>query len=155
MLIDGILYAGRELTRADMTAIRDQFVRATKHAAAAGFDTNEEADPDYQGKLDFEVSPTSVVAGDNYQIRIFLVNEGKKSIRINGLNVTTIRNGSRSPAPGNSQTRDVNPGQRGDLPRRGVDVPGDLLEVPQFCLEVALVSVVTHGSNSTGWPAGH
>jgi len=94
---------------------RTIFLGKPKKAAAAGFDTNEEADPDYQGSITFEVQPNSVVPGDNYTVKVYLANEGKKAIRVNGINVTTIRNGQRSPAPGSPQTREVAPGQKGLL----------------------------------------
>ena len=93
---------------------RTIFLGKTKKGPA-GFDTNEEADPDYQGKLDFEVSPSAVVPGDSYSVKVFLVNEGSKAIRVSGLAMTTIRNGSRAPNPGSPQTREVAPGQRGLL----------------------------------------
>jgi hypothetical protein len=82
----------------------------------AGFDTGG-ADlrkaPDFQGRIDFEMSPPSgVEAGDAWTLQIFVVNEGKKPIRVQGVTVTTKLNGSGAGAPVAPQASQIAPQQR-------------------------------------------
>jgi len=85
----------------------------------AGFDTGDVAlqkSPDFLGRIDFEMSPASgIKAGDGYSLKIILVNEGKKSIRIQGLSVNTVVNGAAASAPATARVREVQPQQRAEL----------------------------------------
>ena len=81
----------------------------------AGFADNEDADPDYQGRIDYEFSPANVKPGDAYNAKIYLVNEGKRAIKVNTMSLTTVANGQRTPGPGNPQTKDIAAGQKGLL----------------------------------------
>jgi hypothetical protein len=91
--------------------------KAQKEAGAlAGFDTGD-ADlrkaPDFQGRIEFEMSPTSgLEPGDAWTLRIFVVNEGKKAIRILGVNVGTSVNGTTTSGSAAPKARDIQPQQR-------------------------------------------
>jgi hypothetical protein len=80
----------------------------------AGFDgAAVQKAPDFLGRIEFEMSPTSGIRpGDNYNLKFYLVNEGKKAIRVGGLSVNTTVNGTGSGAPVASKVRDVEPQQR-------------------------------------------
>jgi hypothetical protein len=82
----------------------------------AGFDTGD-ADlrraPDFQGRVEFEMSPASgLEPGDAWTLRVYVVNEGKKAIRIQGLTVGTAVNGTTTAVPMAPRARDVLPQQR-------------------------------------------
>jgi hypothetical protein len=85
----------------------------------AGFDSGDVAvqkAPDFLGRIEFEMSPASgIKPGDAYTLRFFLVNEGKKAIRIQGITVSTVVNGTGSGAPVAAATREVAPQQRAQL----------------------------------------
>jgi hypothetical protein len=85
----------------------------------SGFDTGDVAlqkAPDFLGRIDFEMSPASgIKAGDGYSLKIVLVNEGKKAIRIQGVAVNTVVNGTASSAPAAARVREVQPQQRAEL----------------------------------------
>jgi hypothetical protein len=69
--------------------------------------------PDFQGRIEFEMSPSSGLdAGTSWQLRIFVVNEGKKSIRVQGLTVTTTVNGAPAGATVPPAAREIAPQQR-------------------------------------------
>jgi hypothetical protein len=78
----------------------------------AGFDDNEAADPDYQGRVEYEFNPPRVKPGDTLTAKAFLVNEGKKTIKVGSISVATVINGRRTPGPSSPQTKEVAPGQR-------------------------------------------
>ena len=80
-----------------------------------GFDTADvsvKKAPDFSGRIDFAVNPARVKPGDNYTVQIFLVNEGKKAIKISGVSVTTNLNGSKAARPVPSRVKEVAPAQR-------------------------------------------
>jgi serine/threonine-protein kinase len=80
----------------------------------AGFDTSGvQKPPEFRGMMDFEVSPPEVRAGDEYTIKFYLKNDGKKTVKLKGLAVRTIIEGERSSLPVELQTREVRAGQRG------------------------------------------
>ena len=81
----------------------------------AGFDTADvsvKKAPDFSGRIEFAVNPPKVKPGDNYSVQIFLVNEGKKPIKVSGLAVTTNVNGTKSGKPLNARVKEVAPAQR-------------------------------------------
>lgn len=90
---------------------RTSFIGKEKKGPA-GFGDNEPADPDYQGRIEYEFAPPNVKPGDQLSAKIFFVNEGKKIVKLNTMTVTTVVNGQRSPGPSSPQTKDVTPGQR-------------------------------------------
>jgi hypothetical protein len=107
-------------------AARKKFVAGrtvvkTEKAAGglAGFDSGDVAvqkAPDFLGRLEFEMSPASgIKAGDPYTLRFFLVNDGKKAIRVQGITVNTQVNGSGAGAPVANTSREVLPQQRAQI----------------------------------------
>jgi hypothetical protein len=65
----------------------------------SGFDSEDVSvakAPDYSGRIEFEANPAHVKPGDNYSVKVFLVNDGKKAFKIGGLNIGTVVNGARS-----------------------------------------------------------
>ncbi|PYQ18766.1 MAG: hypothetical protein DMF79_14180, partial [Acidobacteria bacterium] len=122
---------GQALTgRAGAIALRDaarkrfvpgRTVVKTEKASGglAGFDSGDVAvqkAPDISGRIEFEMAPPAGIRpGDAYTLRFFLVNEGKKVIRIQGAGAVRGE-GSGAPAAGPD---------RGDL--RRVEGRHDLL----------------------------
>jgi hypothetical protein len=51
------------------------------------------------GKLEFEVLPTAVRPEDPFVVRLYVVNQGRKSVRIRGLELVTVEDGRRTKAP--------------------------------------------------------
>jgi hypothetical protein len=97
-------------TRARAVALRDlanrRFVSGrtrvqtekAQGGGLAGFDAGD-ADvrkaPDFQGRIEFEMSPPGgIAAGDPWTLRIFVINEGEKDIKIRGVDAVTEVNGS-------------------------------------------------------------
>lgn len=63
------------------------------------FDTREVAvhkAPEVPARLDFEIAPARLVAGDAYSVKVYLQNEGTKAIKIASMKVTSTVNGSAS-----------------------------------------------------------
>jgi hypothetical protein len=89
--------------------------KAQKAGGLAGFDT-EDADlrsSDFNGRVDFEMAPSSgIEPGDAWTLKIYVVNEGKKAIRVNGLVLGTTVNGTGSGGPLSPRVREVAPQQR-------------------------------------------
>jgi hypothetical protein len=104
-------------------SLRREFVfdrtaaESNKRAAGglAGFDTSTvdlKRAPDVVGRIDFEVAPPHVKAGDRYTVKAYLINDGPKAIRIKEMFVATTLNGSLSAGPVAPRLRDVGPRQR-------------------------------------------
>jgi hypothetical protein len=69
--------------------------------------------PDFSGRIEFEMTPASGIRpGDSYSLKFYLVNEGKKSIKVGGVTTTTTVNGQASGGAGTPQVREVSPQQR-------------------------------------------
>jgi hypothetical protein len=80
-----------------------------------GFDSsgvNLQKAPDFQGRVEFAMSPASVQPGDPWELKIYVVNEGKKTIKISSLAVTTVVNGTPSGTGGAPRNREIAPQQR-------------------------------------------
>jgi hypothetical protein len=82
----------------------------------AGFETDD-ADlrkaPDFLGRVDFEMTPSSgIEPGNAWTLKVYVVNEGKKPIRVNGLVVGTTVNGTGSGGPLAPRVREIAPQQR-------------------------------------------
>jgi hypothetical protein len=68
--------------------------------------------PDFLGRIEFEMSPSSgLKAGDPWTLKLFVVNDGKKPIRITDLTATTVVNGERSGGAG-AKAREIAPQAR-------------------------------------------
>jgi hypothetical protein len=76
------------------------------------FDTREVAmhkAPEVPGRLDFEIAPAHVLAGDAYSVKVYLQNQGTKPIKIASLKVTTTANGTTSGGTVAAKSGDVAP----------------------------------------------
>jgi hypothetical protein len=107
----------RDLAKRRFVAGRTRVQTAKADAGGlAGFDTGD-ADlrkaPDFTGRLEFEMDPPSgIEAGDAWTLRVYVVNGGKKPIRVQGVTVSTRVNGSGSGGPTPALAREIPPQQR-------------------------------------------
>ena len=117
-------------------------VESLKTAAAQvpGFETSGigvKRAPEVPGRVDFEVSPRTVKAGDSYAIKVFLVNDGAKDIAVDALNVAMVADGKRSARAMPSKARSVAPRTRALL----AELPGVWQDgLGTWALEVAVTS---------------
>ena len=98
------------------TAVQTPKAQKDRAADLAGFDTAD-ADlrkaPDFQGRVEFEMTPASgIESGDAWTLRAYVVNEGKKPIRIAGVTVGTTVNGAVTGGPVPPRAREIAPQQR-------------------------------------------
>jgi hypothetical protein len=110
--------ARRDLARRRFTSGQTvvQTQKAGGEGSLAGFDTGD-ADlrkaPDFQGRIQFEMTPASgLEAGQPWTLKVYVVNDGKKPIRVQGVTVATTVNGSGSGQPMTSRAREIPPQQR-------------------------------------------
>ena len=98
---------------AGKTVVQGQ--KTQKAGGPAGFDTGD-ADlrsSDFLGRVEFEMSPPSgIEAGDAWTLKVYIVNEGKKAIRVSGLVLGTTVNGAGTGGPLSPRAREVAPQQR-------------------------------------------
>jgi serine/threonine protein kinase len=74
----------------------------------AGFDTEDvNVNPDFLCRIRFDPTPAAVRVGENYSLKIFLLNDGDKTIKIRDLALTTTTNGVRATRPATPPTREV------------------------------------------------
>jgi hypothetical protein len=111
--------AGKAVAEVAAVASRKRFavghtsVQGGKSKAdVSGFDSADVQVLDAPGRIDFEVTPASVKAGDNYSVRVFFTNDGKKAIKLKSLSVVTLANGGRAGGPSSPRVREVAPQQR-------------------------------------------
>ena len=64
-----------------------------------GFDMSGVALLDFTGRFEFEVTPTPLVPGAPFRVRIFLKNEGKRDARLDTLTAKITRNGEPASPP--------------------------------------------------------
>jgi tetratricopeptide (TPR) repeat protein len=64
------------------------------------------------GKILFDIDPEGVKPGENYTVKVYLLNEGNAPIQVREMLVTPKINGKGVTAPVNAQTKDVAPQQR-------------------------------------------
>jgi len=87
----------------------------TEKAAGAlvGFEGADVKTPDVSGRIEFEMSPSSGLRpGDPYSLKFYLVNDGRKTIKIGGITATTIVNGTGSGAGVAPSVKAVDPKER-------------------------------------------
>ncbi|HEX6736812.1 MAG TPA: hypothetical protein VF310_00935 [Vicinamibacteria bacterium] len=105
-----------------------------------GFDTSGvgmRRAPEVAGRLDVEMTPEEVRPGESYAVRIFLANEGRKSIQLNGLNVAVVADGKRTARTLSPRTREIAPRERVLL----TELPGVWREgLGSWAVEVSAVS---------------
>ena len=64
------------------------------------------------GKINFDVDPDAVKAGERYTVKVYLLNEGNAPIQIRDMVVTTKINGKNVSGPVPPQTQNVAPQQK-------------------------------------------
>jgi hypothetical protein len=84
----------------------------TGKAKLGGFESEDVSVSDFRGRIEFEAGPPHPRPGDKYSVKVFVVNEGKKGMKLNGLTLTTSVNGSKSPASAAPKAKEVGAGQR-------------------------------------------
>ncbi len=89
-------------------------VESTKRVTAEleGFDTtgvDVKRAPDVVGRVDFEVTPSQVRPGDRFTINVYLINDGRKDIKLKDMFVATSVNGRLVSGPAAPRTREVGP----------------------------------------------
>jgi hypothetical protein len=109
----------REATRRKFVPGRTAVKTEKASGGLGGFDSGDVAlqkAPDFLGRIEFEMSPaTGIKPGDPYTLKFFLVNEGKKAIRIQGVTLNTVVNGTGAGAPVSAGAKEVAPQQRATL----------------------------------------
>jgi serine/threonine protein kinase len=81
----------------------------------AGFDTEDvNVNPDFLCRIRFDATPAAVRAGENYSLKVFLLNDGDKTIKVRDLTLTTTSNGVRGVKPSTPQTREI-PGRQAGI----------------------------------------
>jgi FHA domain-containing protein len=101
--------------RSFVTSRTDVHTEKSGRGSLSGFDSSDvsvKASSDFQGRIEFQMTPPAPQAGEAYSLKIFVVNEGKKSIKITGLNVTTSVNGRGSGGAVTPTAREIAPQQR-------------------------------------------
>jgi hypothetical protein len=107
----------RDLARrrfvAARTVVDSEKTRKEKaRGGLVGFDTDDKA-PDFLGRIEFEMSPASgIEANAAWTLRVFVVNQGGKPIRVLGVTVGMTINGAGSGAPVAPSAREIAPQQR-------------------------------------------
>ncbi len=92
-------------------------VESTKRVTAGleGFDTagvDVKRAPDVVGRVDFEVSPPQVKPGDRFTVYVYLINDGRKDIKLKDMFVATSVNGRLVSGPSAPKAREVGPKER-------------------------------------------
>jgi hypothetical protein len=64
-------------------------------------------------RVDFDVTPAQVKPGDRYTVTVFLINDGKKDIKLKDMFVATSINGRLVSGPGAPRIREVGPKKKG------------------------------------------
>ena len=77
-----------------------------------GADVKTKKIPELVGRLEFELEPATPRAGETFLVRIYLINEGRKAVRLRGVALTTTVDGKRSSPGSVSREREVAPQQR-------------------------------------------
>jgi FHA domain len=106
----------RDLARrkfvAGRTVVDSEKTRKDKARGLVGFDADEKA-PDFTGRIEFEMTPAGAVeANDAWTLRVFVVNQGQKAIRVQGLALGAAVNGTGGAAPVAANVREIAPQQR-------------------------------------------
>jgi tetratricopeptide (TPR) repeat protein len=103
--------AGREPARRFVTG-KSVVASARVGGGLAGFDTADvktQKVPQLAGRLEFEVEPQAPESETPVSVRIYLVNQGRKAIKVRTVALTTIVDGGRTSLPGTPRERDVPP----------------------------------------------
>jgi tetratricopeptide (TPR) repeat protein len=125
---------------------KTQIAGARSGGGVQGFDSADvktRRSPDFVGHIEFEVTPAAVKAGDTVSLRVFVVNEGKKPVRVRSVGLTLTQNGKRSSLPANNLGRDIAPLQR-------IAVAEAKTVWPEGATDWSLDTVVTSERDETG-----
>jgi hypothetical protein len=97
---------------AGRTVVDSEKTRKDKARGLVGFDADEKA-PDFTGRIEFEMTPAGAVeANDAWTLKVFVVNQGQKAIRVQGLALGAAVNGTGGAAPVAANVREIAPQQR-------------------------------------------
>ena len=98
---------------AGRTVIDSEKTRKEKaRGGLVGFDSDDKA-PDFTGRIEFEMSPAQgLEANDAWTLRVFVVNQGGKPIRVQSVTLATTVNGTGAEAPVTPSAREIAPQQR-------------------------------------------
>jgi hypothetical protein len=90
-------------------------VSGSASGGPAGFDGVQIAGRavQFNGGVEFEVLPSAVRPGDPFVIRIHIRNDGRRSVKIRELSLSTVVDGRRASAPARPLLREVPPATRG------------------------------------------
>jgi hypothetical protein len=94
--VQAALAASRRSLVAGRTVVQG---RGAAKGGLAGFESDDvsvQKAPDFSGQIQFEVDPSGPRPGDSFAVRVFVLNDGKKSVKLTGLAVTTVVDGQRS-----------------------------------------------------------
>jgi tetratricopeptide (TPR) repeat protein len=125
---------------------KTQIASARSGGGVQGFDSADvktRRTPDFVGRLEFEVAPSAVMAGVPVALRVLVVNEGKKPVKVRGVTLTVTQNGKRSSLPVSLLGRDVAPLQK-------VAVAEARTIWPEGVSDWSLDAVVTSDRDETG-----
>jgi hypothetical protein len=78
----------------------DTIVATGSAGGPRGFDSRDVSTlrtPQFTGRIRFEVVPSTVRPGDAFLVRLYVVNEGRRALRIRSLSLGTVVDGQRSP----------------------------------------------------------
>lgn len=137
-------HAGATAGKKSAAALKKSFVAGrtvveTEKARGgpAGFESEDvklQKAPDFQGRLEYAIDPPRVKPGDNYKLQVFLVNEGKKEIRVQSLTVNQVVNGQKAGGAVSPRVKEIAPQQRVLLE----EIPGVWPDAANWRAEVIL-----------------
>ncbi len=101
----------------DRRFVTDKTVVATPRAGGdlQGFDTadvKKQKMPDFVGRIEFETVPAAPVPGEPLTVKVHLVNEGKKAVRLRSVTLVATVNGVKTPSALTPFVREVGPTHR-------------------------------------------
>ena len=104
----------RDASRRKFVAGRTIVKTEKAQGGLAGFEgADVQRTPDFSGRIEFEMSPaTGLKPGDAYTMKFYLVNDGKKAIKVGAVTANTTVNGTGSGGPMASAAKEVAPQQR-------------------------------------------
>jgi hypothetical protein len=136
----GALTIAASLRRYFMPGVATAENVKTAPGKISGFDSGDvevKRAPEVPGRIEFDVIPPHVKPGDHYNIRIYLLNTGKKGIKVKTMNVSRVANGVRTTTTVASRAGEIAKGERGLVET----LPGVWTEdAASWSLEVSVVS---------------
>jgi hypothetical protein len=119
---------------ASSTSIRGARV---EEGRLAGFDTSGvQKPPEFEGEIEFEVTPPEVRPGDAYTIEVFLSNTGKKTVKLERVEAETVVDGARETLPVELAARESHAGKRELI----TEVAGVLGDATRWALVIEVTS---------------